>query len=147
MSAKVAKAKSAPGTPVLKKDWPVQAATSVQVIHGSGCQPPKNTSVITQAPTVMLAYSPTKKNPNLKLLYSVWYPPTRSVSDSGMSNGRRFVSANSAMTKISAESGWAMKNQTLDCASTMRTRLSEPLVPGALIQMNTGSTAMPMASS
>src|SRR5690625_6799928 len=57
--------------------------------NGSGCHPPRNKITITDDPIIICAYSATKKSPNLKLLYSVWKPPTSSCSDSGMSNGSR----------------------------------------------------------
>ena len=41
----------------------------------------------------MFVYSARKKSANFIDEYSVWYPATSSVSASGMSNGRRFVSA------------------------------------------------------
>ena len=41
----------------------------------------------------MLMYSARKKSANFMAEYSVWYPATSSVSASGRSNGRRFVSA------------------------------------------------------
>src|SRR4051794_14508553 len=55
---------------------------------------PKNNVTITAEPVIMAAYSPKKNKANFIDEYSVWYPPTSSVSDSGRSNGRRFVSAN-----------------------------------------------------
>ena len=59
----------------------------------------------------MLAYSATKKSDHLKAPYSVWKPPTRSASDSGMSKGWRLVSAKRAMTKIRADTGIVKMNQ------------------------------------
>jgi hypothetical protein len=63
-----------------------------------GCQPPRN-SVVASADTVtMLMYSARKNIANFSEVYSVWKPPTSSLSASGRSNGARFVSPVIAMT-------------------------------------------------
>ena len=59
----------------------------------------------------MFAYSATKNRDHLNAPYSVWNPPTRSASDSGMSNGWRLVSAKSAIRNIAADSGIVKRNQ------------------------------------
>ena len=51
-------------------------------------------------PMTMAAYSPMKNIANFIEEYSVWYPPTSSVSHSGRSKGMRFVSAKIEMVKI-----------------------------------------------
>src|SRR5580658_7868846 len=116
--------------------------------QGSRFQPPRKRSVKTAEPTIMLAYSATKKRDHLKAPYSVWKPPTRSDSDSGMSKGCRFVSANRATAKMKAETGIVMRNHAPPQPewsaplwnSTTLTRLSVPDEPGAFTQRNTGST-------
>lgn len=63
-------------------------------------QPPKNKVVISAEMSVMPKYSPTKNIPNFIPEYSEWYPATNSLSASGISNGRRCVSAIPAMKNI-----------------------------------------------
>ena len=67
--------------------------------NGNGaCQPPRN-SVVASAETVtMLMYSARKNIANFSELYSVWNPPTSSLSASGRSKGARLVSPVMAMT-------------------------------------------------
>src|SRR5471032_2717391 len=79
---------------------PISVASFASDSHGSGFQPPRNSSVNTPEPMIMCEYSATKKSDHLNAPYSVWKPPTRSDSDSGMSNGWRFVSAKSDTRKI-----------------------------------------------
>ena len=63
-----------------------------------GCQPPRN-SVVASADTVtMLMYSARKNMANFSDVYSVWKPPTSSLSASGRSKGARLVSPVMAMT-------------------------------------------------
>src|SRR5829696_449704 len=63
-----------------------------------GCQPPRN-SVVASADTVtMLMYSARKNIANFSEVYSVWKPPTSSLSASGRSKGARLVSPVIAMT-------------------------------------------------
>src|SRR5688572_32960255 len=63
-----------------------------------GCQPPRN-SVVASAETVtMLMYTARKNIANFSDVYSVWKPPTSSLSASGRSNGARLVSPVMAMT-------------------------------------------------
>src|ERR1700712_681291 len=122
-------------------------ATSVESgIQGNGFQPPQKSSTKTPEPTIMCEYSATKKSDHLNAPYSVWKPPTRSASDSGMSNGWRFVSAKSDTRKTAADSGMSMTNQVPPQKpgrlwnSTTFARLIVPGVPGALIQRKTGTT-------
>src|SRR4028118_172649 len=57
-----------------------------------GCQPPRK-SVVASADTVtMLMYSARKNMANFSEVYSVWKPPTSSLSASGRSHGARLVS-------------------------------------------------------
>ena len=76
--------------PVRSWTQPTQVASDT---HGSGFQPPRKRSVNTAEPTIMCEYSATKNRPHLKAPYSVWKLPTRSASDSMVSNGWRLVSA------------------------------------------------------
>src|ERR1035438_1837877 len=118
-------------------------------IPGKRFHPPRKRSANTADPTIMLAYSATKNRDHLKAPYSVWNPPTRSASDSGMSKGWRFVSANRATAKTRAETGMVNRNHAPPqnpgrlWNSTTRARLSVPAVPGSLTQRNTGSTQDP----
>src|SRR5271165_2138457 len=122
-------------------------------IHGIGFQPPRKSSVKTAEPTIMLAYSATKKSDHLKAPYSVWKPPTRSASDSGMSNGWRLVSAKTATAKMSAETGIVNRNHEPPqnpgrlWNSTTRASPSEPDDPGSFTQRKTGRTATIIESS
>ena len=64
-----------------------------QKLSGAGArQPPRNTVVISMETVTVWMYSDIMKNANLIDEYSVRYPPTRSPSDSGMSNGGRCAS-------------------------------------------------------
>ena len=56
-------------------------------------QPPRNSSVAMHETVIMLTYSAMKNSPKRRPEYSVWNPPTSSVSASTRSNGARFVSA------------------------------------------------------
>ena len=60
---------------------------------GFTLQPPRNSTQNSAAPAIMLKYSARKNSAKRMLEYSVWYPPTSSLSHSARSNGRRFVSA------------------------------------------------------
>ena len=72
--------------------------------QGSGrLQPPKNRVTIMAEAEIIAAYSPRKKRAKRMPEYSVWYPPTSSVSASGKSNGSRFVSANAEIRKTRNE--------------------------------------------
>ena len=65
--------------------------------NGGACQPPRN-SVVASAETVtMLMYSARKNIANFSDVYSVWNPPTSSLSASGRSNGARLVSPTMAI--------------------------------------------------
>src|SRR5436190_24235976 len=63
--------------------------------------PPKNSVAIRALVVTMFAYSAMKKSENFIALYSEWYPAMSSDSASGRSNGRRLVSANAEIRKIS----------------------------------------------
>src|SRR5688500_10079665 len=69
-------------------------------------QPPRYRLVATAATVTMFTYSARKKSAKLIELYSVWYPATSSCSDSGKSNGARFVSAKPAVMKMKNPIGW-----------------------------------------
>ena len=76
---------------------PVFAPSQIEIGHGAR-QPPRN-SVAASAETVtMLTYSARKKSANFSDEYSVWNPPTSSLSASGRSNGARLVSPTTAIT-------------------------------------------------
>ncbi len=68
-------------------------APSQKVLIGYGARQPPRKRVTETAETVtMLTYSASMNIANLIEEYSVLKPPTRSPSDSGMSNGARLVS-------------------------------------------------------
>ena len=121
--------------------------------QGSGFQPPRKSSVKTPEPTSMWAYSATKKSDHLNSPYSVWKPPTRSDSDSGMSKGWRFVSAKRATRKMKADKGIRKRYHMPPrkpgslWVCTTSNRLRVPLPPGALTQRKTGSTDSVIDSS
>src|SRR5690349_22967325 len=56
-------------------------------------QPPKNSVTVIADIRVMPRYSPMKNIPNFIPEYSAWYPAINSLSASGISKGRRCVSA------------------------------------------------------
>ena len=75
---------------------PVFAPSQIEIGHGAR-QPPRN-SVVASAETVtMLMYSARKNSANFSDEYSVWKPPTSSLSASGRSNGARLVSPTTAI--------------------------------------------------
>ena len=91
--------------------WWSPRAGAASGSHGRGFQPPrKRSDEHGRSRRSCWQYSATKKSDHLKAPYSVWKPPTRSASDSGMSKGWRFVSANSATRKMKAESGIVKRN-------------------------------------
>src|SRR4051812_2487458 len=90
---------------------PSQPTSLASGIHGSGFHPPRKRRVNTPDPINMWEYSATKKSDHLNAPYSVWKPPTRSASDSGMSKGCRFVSAKSDVMKMNADTGMMKINQ------------------------------------
>ena len=70
-----------------------------QIEIGQGARQPPRNSVAASAETVtMLMYSARKNSANFSDEYSVWKPPTSSLSASGRSNGARLVSPTTAMT-------------------------------------------------
>ncbi len=67
--------------------------------NGNGASQPPRNSVVASADTVtMLMYSARKNIANFSELYSVWKPPTSSLSASGRSKGARLVSPVIEMT-------------------------------------------------
>ncbi len=68
-------------------------APSQKLLIGYGAfQPPRKRVTATAETVTMLMYSASMNIANLMDEYSVLKPPTRSPSDSGMSNGARLVS-------------------------------------------------------
>src|SRR5215210_5471306 len=89
---------------------PVFAPSQIEIGHGAR-QPPRN-SVAASAETVtMLMYSARKNSANLSDEYSVWKPPTSSLSAAARSNGARLVSPTAAMTEMTKETGSRIANQ------------------------------------
>src|SRR5690606_32322375 len=121
--------------------------------QGSGFHPPRKRMTNTAEPMVMWAYSLTKKSDHLNSPYSVWKPPTRSASDSGMSKAWRLVSAKSATRKTNADTGmrkmYHMPPQKPGwlCDCTTSKSPSVPSLPGAFTHRNTGSTDNAIESS
>ena len=75
---------------------PVFAPSQIEIGQGAR-QPPRN-SVAASAETVtMLMYSARKNSANFSDEYSVWKPPTSSLSASGRSKGARLVSPTTAI--------------------------------------------------
>src|SRR5687768_16171073 len=66
----------------------------VSTAKSSGaCQPPKNSTAVSVAMRIMLAYSARKNSANVMPEYSTMWPATISDSPSTTSNGARLVSA------------------------------------------------------
>ena len=63
-------------------------------------QPPRNRITPTALTKYMLAYSARKKNDHRMPLYSVWKPPTSSLSASARSNGARLLLASVTVKKV-----------------------------------------------
>src|SRR5512144_1530179 len=99
-------------------------------------QPPRNSVVATAETVTMLMYSARKKKANLIELYSVWKPPTSSVSASGRSKGARFVSPTAATPYRMNDTGSTQKYQWLVCEATI------PLVARVAEYRKTGALAM-----
>ena len=75
---------------------PVLAPSQTEIGQGAR-QPPRN-SVAASAETVtMLMYSARKNSANFSDEYSVWKPPTSSLSASARSKGARLVSPTTAI--------------------------------------------------
>ncbi len=68
--------------------------------------PPRNSSTARAEIVTTWRYSARKNMANLMPEYSVWYPPTSSVSASARSNGGRLVSATPARRKITNAGRW-----------------------------------------
>src|SRR4030042_3919547 len=81
---------------------------STDVIYHGSVQPPKKHTVASEAIMIIAIYSPRKKSANLKLLYSVKYPATSSLSASGISKGVLFVSANAAIVNTRKAAIWGI---------------------------------------
>ena len=74
-------------------------------------QPPRKRVTIIADMAIIAQYSPRKNRENLILLYSVWNPPTSSGSDSGISKGRRLVSAKAVIKKMKKAMGCRKQSQ------------------------------------
>src|SRR5919202_3090572 len=70
---------------------PVLAPFQIEIGQGAR-QPPRNNVAASAETVTMLTYSARKKRANFSDEYSVWKPPTSSLSASGRSNGARLVS-------------------------------------------------------
>src|SRR5678815_1259335 len=81
--------------------------------------PPKNKQTTSAEINVIPRYSPTKNNPNFIPEYSEWKPAMSSLSASGISKGKRCVSAIPAIKKIIKPKNCGTTNHKFDCASTM----------------------------
>src|SRR5262245_26924646 len=93
--------------------------------HGPS-QPPKKSVTASAESTITFTYSAIWNRPQRMPEYSVWYPPTSSVSASGRSNGGRFVSATPAMKKMTRPTSCGAAYQTESTwASTIAVSESE----------------------
>src|SRR5579872_5159915 len=104
-------------------------------------QPPKNSSVAMHDTVIMFKYSAMKNNPNRRPEYSVWKPPTSSVSASTKSNGARFVSATAVIRYTTNPTNCGAMNHRFVCACTMP---SSDVVPA---RISTPTTDNVIASS
>src|SRR5450759_860999 len=103
------------------------ALAQLNRLSGQGARhPPRNSVVATAETVIMLMYSARKNIANFSEEYSVWKPPTSSLSASGRSNGARLVSPTQEMPEITHESWTAMINHRLRWASTIWLVDSEP---------------------
>src|SRR3954462_9240358 len=89
---------------------PVFAPSQMEI--GQGARQPPRHRVAARAETVtMLTYSARKNSANFRDEYSVWKPPTSSLSASGRSKGARLVSPTTATTQMTTETGSRRANQ------------------------------------
>ena len=92
--------------------------------------PPKKRSVARHEAVIIAVYSAMKNIANFIAEYSVWKPPTSSVSASGRSNGTRFVSAITEMKKTMKPRNCGSTNHCIpyqpDCAATISRMSSVP---------------------
>src|SRR3954464_9819280 len=79
-------------------------------------QPPKNIVVVIAEMSVIPKYSPMKNIPNFIPEYSEWNPAMSSLSASGISNGRRCVSAIPATKNKNNPIGCVTQNHIPLCA-------------------------------
>jgi len=96
-----------------------QRTSAVSMVEPGPFQPPKKSSVAIDEAVIIAAYSAMKNIANFIDEYSVWNPPTSSVSASGRSNGTRLVSANPETKYRNSEIGWKNRVQSsFVCPST-----------------------------
>src|SRR3954465_4644647 len=80
--------------------------------NGKGaCHPPRNSVTGSAETVIMLMYSARKNIANFSDVYSVWNPPTSSLSASGRSKGARLASPTLPMTEMTNEIGSVTMNQ------------------------------------
>src|SRR4029450_9336673 len=104
---------------------PVFAPSQIEIGHGAR-QPPRNSVAARAEPGTMLTYSASKNSANFSDEYSVWKPPTSSLSASGRSNGARLVSPTTAITNTAKLGMSSQPNQPDACALTMSAGDSDP---------------------
>src|SRR2546422_913024 len=89
----------------------IQARLAGSRVPGYGAwYPPRNRTEAMQETRIMFAYSAMKKKAKRIPLYSVIQPATSSLSASGRSKGRRFVSATAEMTYTTKATIWVTGN-------------------------------------
>src|SRR3954467_13598029 len=104
---------------------PVFAPSQIEIGHGAR-QPPRN-SVAASAETVtMFTYSPRKNIANFSDEYSVWKPPTSSLSASGRSNGARVGSPTDEIAYTTKLGSSVTTYQVCSCPATISLVESEP---------------------
>src|SRR3954466_13286556 len=98
-----------------------------QMLIGQGArQPPRNRVAASAETVTMLTYSARKKSANFSDEYSVWNPPTSSLSASGRSKGARLVSPTMEIANTTKLTGSSQMYQPLSCAATMSAVESDP---------------------
>jgi len=97
------------------------------LIPKNGNQPPPNRSTHKTDKKNILPYSPRKNKAKVILEYSVLNPATNSDSDSGRSNGARFVSANIAIKNTIASGNKGKLYHSIVCPLTISFNLNLPL--------------------
>src|SRR3954465_2724876 len=105
-----------------------------QMLIGQGArQPPRNRVAASAETVTMLTYSARKKRANFSEEYSVWKPPTSSLSASGRSKGARLVSPTTATTYTRKETGSSTANQLGPVKSNPNSDRSAPSAWAATI--------------
>src|SRR5665647_1017689 len=96
--------------------------------RGNGARHPPRNMVVASAETVtMLTYSERKNSANFSEEYSVWKPPTSSLSASARSKGARLVSPTIDTTYTAKLPSSTTMNQRSACAATMAVVDKEPV--------------------